>query len=104
MGSTLKRRRSSRKRSRIWVYARSSRIAGFSVASTEPASVLKDWSAGVMGIRQNGLIGGAKKGFQPEEFIGAIWEERRSYGREGRIKQPTPRRVTLSEGRVSKTE
>jgi len=56
-----------------------------------------------MGTRQNGLIGANKTGLPPEQFIAAIWEERRSYVREGRIKQPHPWRVALSEGRVSTT-
>jgi len=55
-----------------------------------------------MGIRQNGLIGADKTGLPPEQFIAAIWEERRRYVREGRIKQPHPWRVALSEGRVAK--
>ena len=38
----------------------------------------------------------------PDEFIAAIWEERRRYVREGRIKQPHPWRVALSAGRVSR--
>jgi pyrroloquinoline-quinone synthase len=38
-----------------------------------------------------------------DPFITAIWEERRRYVREGRIKQPHPWRVALSRGRVSKT-
>ena len=37
-----------------------------------------------------------------EEFIAAIWLERRRYVREGRIKQPHPWRVALSEGKVSR--
>ena len=37
-----------------------------------------------------------------EEFIAAIWQERRRYVREGRIKQPHPWRVALSEGKVSR--
>ena len=38
----------------------------------------------------------------PEEFIASIWQERRRYVREGRIKQPHPWRVALSHGRVSR--
>ena len=38
----------------------------------------------------------------PEQFIATIWEERRRYVREGRIKQPHPWRVALSQGNVSK--
>ena len=38
----------------------------------------------------------------PEQLIAAIWEERRKYVREGRIKQPHPWRVALSQGRVSR--
>lgn len=37
-----------------------------------------------------------------EEFIAAIWQERRCYVREGRIKQPHPWRIALSEGKVSR--
>ena len=37
-----------------------------------------------------------------EEFIGAIWQERRCYVREGRIKQPHPWRIALGEGKVSR--
>jgi pyrroloquinoline-quinone synthase len=39
----------------------------------------------------------------PDPFIAKIWEERRRYVREGRIKQPHPWRVALSEGKVTKT-
>src|SRR6266545_306098 len=38
----------------------------------------------------------------PQDFIATIWQERRRYVREGRIKQPHPWRVALSEGRVSR--
>jgi coenzyme PQQ biosynthesis protein C len=37
-----------------------------------------------------------------EEFIAKIWQERRRFVREGRIKQPHPWQVALSQGRVSK--
>jgi pyrroloquinoline-quinone synthase len=37
-----------------------------------------------------------------KELIAAIWQERRRYVREGRIKQPHPWRVALSEGKVSR--
>jgi len=37
-----------------------------------------------------------------EEFIAAIWQERRRYVRQGRIKQPHPWRVALSGGKVSR--
>ena len=37
-----------------------------------------------------------------EEFIAAIWQERRRYVREGKIKQPHPWRVALSQGKVSR--
>src|SRR5499426_2984266 len=37
-----------------------------------------------------------------EEFIAKIWQERRRFVREGRIKQPHPWQVALSEGKVSK--
>jgi pyrroloquinoline-quinone synthase len=42
------------------------------------------------------------KGLSAEEFIVSIWQERRRYVREGRIKQPHPWRVALSEGNVSR--
>ena len=38
----------------------------------------------------------------PDVFIATIWQERRRYVRDGRIKQPHPWRVALSHGRVSK--
>lgn len=38
----------------------------------------------------------------PDEFIAKIWQERRRYVREGKIKQPHPWRVALSQGRVSR--
>ncbi|HEY1233586.1 MAG TPA: iron-containing redox enzyme family protein [Candidatus Binatia bacterium] len=41
-------------------------------------------------------------GFSAEELISAIWQERRRYVREGRIKQPHPWRVALSQGKVSR--
>jgi pyrroloquinoline quinone (PQQ) biosynthesis protein C len=37
-----------------------------------------------------------------EEFIAKIWQERRRFVREGRIKQPHPWQVALSQGMVSK--
>ena len=37
-----------------------------------------------------------------EEFIVKIWQERRRFVREGRIKQPHPWQVALSQGMVSK--
>src|SRR5262245_39548238 len=37
-----------------------------------------------------------------EEFIAKIWQERRRFVREGRIKQPHPWQVALSQGKVSK--
>jgi pyrroloquinoline-quinone synthase len=37
-----------------------------------------------------------------EEFIATIWQERRRYVRESKIKQPHPWRVTLSDGKVSR--
>ena len=42
-------------------------------------------------------------GLPADQFIAAIWQERRRYVREGRIKQPHPWRVALSEGKVSRT-
>jgi len=38
----------------------------------------------------------------PDEFIAKIWQERRRYVREGKIKQPHPWRVALSQGRVAR--
>lgn len=38
----------------------------------------------------------------PQDFIAAIWQERRRYVAEGRIKQPHPWRVALSQGKVSR--
>ena len=38
----------------------------------------------------------------PDALITRIWEERRRYVREGRIKQPHPWRVALSQGKVTK--
>ena len=38
----------------------------------------------------------------PDEFIASIWQERRRCVREGRIKQPHPWRVALSQGKVSR--
>lgn len=38
----------------------------------------------------------------PDDFIAAIWQERRRYVREGRIKQPHPWRVALSQGKVTR--
>lgn len=38
----------------------------------------------------------------PDEFVAAIWRERRRYVQEGKIKQPHPWRIALSEGRVSR--
>ncbi|HVO93579.1 MAG TPA: hypothetical protein VMT22_12095, partial [Terriglobales bacterium] len=38
----------------------------------------------------------------PNDLIAAIWQERQRYVREGRIKQPHPWRVALSEGKVSR--
>ena len=41
-------------------------------------------------------------GLSSEDLIAAIWQERRRYVREGRIKQPHPWRVALSEGKISR--
>lgn len=38
----------------------------------------------------------------PDQFIAQLWEERRRYVRQGRIKQPHPWRVALSAGKVSR--
>jgi pyrroloquinoline-quinone synthase len=38
----------------------------------------------------------------PQDFIAAIWQERRRYVGEGRIKQPHPWRVALSQGKVTR--
>jgi pyrroloquinoline-quinone synthase len=40
-------------------------------------------------------------GLLGEEFIERIWQERRRYVREGRIKQPHPWRLALSEAKIS---
>ena len=37
-----------------------------------------------------------------EEFIAAIWQERRRYVGQGRIQQPHPWRIALSGGKVSR--
>src|SRR4026207_1532690 len=37
-----------------------------------------------------------------DEFIAEIWQERRHYVSDGKIKQPHPWRVALSEGKVSR--
>jgi pyrroloquinoline-quinone synthase len=50
-----------------------------------------------MSAQQNGHAA-----LPPDEFIARIWEERRRYVREGRIKQPHPWRLALSQGQVSK--
>src|ERR1700752_23839 len=39
---------------------------------------------------------------RPDELIAAIWCERRRYVSQGKIKQPHPSRVALSQGRVSR--
>lgn len=41
-------------------------------------------------------------GLPPDEFIASIWQERRRWVREGRIKQPHPFRVAIGEGKVSR--
>lgn len=41
-------------------------------------------------------------GLPPDEFIASIWQERRRWVREGRIRQPHLWSVALSEGRVSR--
>lgn len=43
-----------------------------------------------------------RRGLSAEEFLATIWQERRRYVREGRIKQPHPWRVALSQGKVSR--
>src|SRR5690349_20932263 len=43
-----------------------------------------------------------RPGLSAEEFLATIWQERRRYVREGRIKQPHPWRVALSQGKVSR--
>ena len=42
---------------------------------------------------------GMRSALSAEEFIASIWQERRRYVREGRIKQPHPWRVALSGAR-----
>jgi pyrroloquinoline-quinone synthase len=44
----------------------------------------------------------AEPGLSPDEFIAAIWEERRNYVKAGKIKQPHPWSVAVSEGKVSR--
>jgi pyrroloquinoline-quinone synthase len=56
-----------------------------------------------MEIEQVGSRDAVKAALPVDKFIAAIWEERRKCVREGRIKQPHPWRVALSEGKVSKT-
>lgn len=57
---------------------------------------MEQWSVGVTSrVNGDGLL-------PPEEFIKQIWEERRRYVRDGKIKQPHPWRVALSEGKVSR--
>ncbi len=48
------------------------------------------------------MIATSNGALAPEDFIASIWQERRRYVREGRIKQPHPWRVALSEGKVSR--
>ncbi len=38
----------------------------------------------------------------PEKFIAKIWQERRRFVRQGRIKQPHPWQVALSQGKEEK--
>jgi hypothetical protein len=40
----------------------------------------------------------------PEKFIAKIWQERRRFVREGRIKQPHPWQVALSQGTAKRGE
>jgi pyrroloquinoline-quinone synthase len=47
------------------------------------------------GVTENGAL-------PPEQFITRVWQERRMYVREGRIKQPHPFRLALSHGKVLK--
>ncbi|TAJ98864.1 hypothetical protein EPO44_10900 [bacterium] len=41
-------------------------------------------------------------GLPPDQFIAAIWEERRRYVKEGRIKQPHPWSAAVGQGKVSR--
>lgn len=43
-----------------------------------------------------------RPGLSAEEFLATIWQERRRYVREGRIKQPHPWCVALTQGKVSR--
>ena len=47
-------------------------------------------------------IDGEEVGLAPDEFIATIWQERRRYVREGRIKEPHPWRVALGRGELSR--
>ena len=48
------------------------------------------------------MIGQEEPGLPPDEFIAAIWEERRNYVRAGRIKQPHPWSAAVGRGKVAK--
>ena len=41
-------------------------------------------------------------GLPPEQFVAAIWQERRRYVREGRIQQPHPWRIAVANGSASR--
>ena len=41
-------------------------------------------------------------GLPPDQFIASIWEERRRYVKDGRIKQPHPWSAALGQGKVSR--
>ena len=59
---------------------------------------LEWWNGGMMvSLEANDVA------LPPEKFIAKIWQERRRFVREGRIKQPHPWQVALSQGKVSET-
>ena len=70
------------------------RTVGFSKVCTEA----DPWSDGVVECWNDG----SETVLSAEEFIAEIWQERRRFVREGRIKQPHPWRVALSQGKVSR--
>jgi coenzyme PQQ biosynthesis protein C len=50
-----------------------------------------------------GVVKANETALPPETFIAKIWQERRRFVGEGRIKQPHPWQVALSRGEVSRT-
>ncbi len=51
-------------------------------------------------MSQIATIGAEERGLAPDDFIAAIWEERRTYVKAGRIKQPHPWRVAIGTGKA----